>query len=583
MSVFEIKNDGFYFDGKPFRVFSGAMHYFRILPEYWLDRLKKLKACGLNTVETYIPWNFHEAKEGQFNFIGLADVEKYISLAESIGLKVILRPSPYICSEWDFGGLPAWLLANNNLTVRCACPYYLEKVENYYKELIPRLAKHQCTNGGGIIMIQIENEYGSYGNDKKYLRFLKDKMEKYGIDVPMFTADGATFTHLNGGTLPEVFKVANFGSNANGQLGVLKEFQPDKPLMCGEFWNGWFDHYGEKHHSTSVEVYEREFEQLISIGDFNLYMFHGGTTFGWMAGANHGGKYEPDVSSYDYDAPLDEAGNITEKYRMTQKLIRKYAGDFETEDFPITKAKAYGKIHFGEQAYLFDNLDGISVKRHTSSPLNMERYGQNYGFIMYRTTVPHYDKATLEISRPHDKAHIFVNGQRQAMIYRNDENKTVNVSFPKEENVLEIFVDVLGRVNFGHELHDRKGLDCPVILNGFQELFGWDVFCMEMEDISCVKYEKSEKNISGSPAFLRSNFTINGKPEDTYLRLDDFIRGQIWVNGFNLSRYWTTEGPQKTYYIPAALLKSGENEIVVFEIEGTTSLDGVLTDKSDLG
>ncbi len=582
MSRFEIRKEGFFFDNNKITILSGAMHYFRILPDYWEDRLKKLKACGLNTVETYIPWNIHEKREGEFDFSGIADVERYISIAASLGLHVILRPSPYICSEWDFGGLPAWLLANRNVNVRCSCPEYLKKVTDYYKVLIPKLAKYQCDNGGPVIMIQIENEYGSYGNDKSYLRFLKDLMTDLGVTVPMFTSDGGTFTHLNGGTLPDVFKVANFGGWPDEDLNCLKEFQPDMPLMCGEFWNGWFDHFGEEHHVRDLSDYEKCLDRLFDLGaSVNIYMFHGGTSFGWMAGANHGGKYEPDVSSYDYDALLDEAGNITEKYRITQKIIRKHFGDFPSAGFPKAPAVAYPDIKFTSQVSLFDCLDDISKKHSSSSALPMEMYGQNYGFILYKTTVPFYKEATLTIDAPHDRAHIFVNGKRQGIIYRNDADKTVKVSFPEKENTLEIFIDTFGRVNFGHPLMDRKGLDCPVILNSFQELFGWDVYCIEPQNVSSLPFKESSQNVCG-PTFLRSVFEINGAICDTYLRPDGFSRGQIWVNGFNLARYWVTAGPQKTFFIPSKLLRAGKNEIILFETDSSETLTAHFTDTPEI-
>ena len=572
MSIFEVKNDGFYFDGKKTPILSGAMHYFRILPVYWEDRLKKLKACGLNTVETYIAWNMHEKKEGKFNFSGIADVERFITLAGSVGLHVILRPSPYICSEWDFGGMPAWLLADKNIQVRCSCPVFLDKVKNYYSKLIPRLAKHQCTHGGPVIMFQLENEYGSYGNDKSYLRSIKDMMTEYGVDVPMFTSDGGTFTHLNGGTLPDVFKVVNFGGWPEEDFNCLTEFQPDMPLMCGEFWNGWFDHFGEDHHVRELADYEKCLDRLLGMGaSVNIYMFHGGTSFGWMAGANHSDKYEPDVSSYDYDALLDEAGNITEKYRITQRIIKKYYGDFVSSDFIRSHAKAYPEIIFDEQVSLFDCIDEVSIQHHSASPLPMECYGQNYGFILYKTTVPQYIEASLTINSPHDRAHIFINGERKSILYRNDAQKTVMASFPRQENSLEIFIDTFGRVNYGHMILDRKGLDSPVILNGFQSLLDWNVFCIEPDDFANVSFLKRNDNVYG-PTILRSSFDIKCDIEDTYLRLDNFSRGQIWVNGFNLSRYWVTAGPQKTFYIPAALLKKENNEIILFETDFSKGL-----------
>ncbi len=431
-------------------------------------------------------------------------------------------------------------------------------------------------------MMQIENEYGSYGNDKKYLRYLKDLMTDLGVKVPFFTSDGGTDTHLNGGTLPDVFKVANFGGWPDEDINCLKAFQPDFPLMCGEFWNGWFDHFGEEHHVRDLQDYEKCLDRLFELGaSVNIYMFHGGTSFGWMAGANHGGKYEPDVSSYDYDALLDEAGNITEKYRITQRLIKKHFGDFQSEEFPYTPARAYGDVLFTSAVSLFECLDKTSVRHHSSSALPMEMYGQNYGYILYKTKVPFYENVALTIQAPHDRAHIFINGKKQGVIYRNDADKTVNVSFPEKENTLEILVDTFGRVNFGHPLLDRKGLDGPVLLNSFQELFDWDVYCIEPDDLSSLPFEDVKDNIS-FPSFLRAYIDIDSIIEDTYLKLDNFSRGQIWVNGFTLARYWVTAGPQKSFYIPSKLLHEGKNEIVLLETDYSKELTASFTDTPEL-
>ncbi|MBQ4322380.1 MAG: beta-galactosidase, partial [Clostridia bacterium] len=324
MSEFKINGNRFEFDGKPMQVISGAIHYFRTVPEYWDDRLKKLKACGFNTVETYIPWNLHEPKEGKFYFEGIADIERFLETAKKYDLKVIVRPSQYICAEWEFGGLPSWLLKDRNISLRCADKKYLEKVDNYFKVLIPKLAKHQCTVGGPIIMCQIENEYGSYGNDKEYLSFLEGKMREYGMNILLFTSDGSNHYYLHGGTLPHVFKTANFGSRPKEQFENLKTFPTFfGPIMCTEYWNGWFDHWGEEHHVREPEEAVACFKEMLDMGaSVNFYMFHGGTNFGFMNGANCPGKkdYQPTITSYDYCAPLTEEGNTTKKYDLLREL-----------------------------------------------------------------------------------------------------------------------------------------------------------------------------------------------------------------------------------------------------------------------
>jgi len=588
MSTFEIKSDSFYLDGKPFRVLSGAMHYFRILPVYWEDRLLKLKAAGLNTVETYVPWNFHETREGEFNFTGTHDVERYIELAGKLGLKVIVRPSPYICAEWEFGGLPAWLLKNESIELRCADETYMEKIKAYYKVLIPRLAKHQCTKGGPVLMMQIENEYGSYGNDSDYLRFLAQQMRENGIDVPLFTSDGEMPFHLTGGTLPDVFKVINFSTGDPSEtFNHLKAFQPDKPIMCGEFWMGWFDHWGENHHAggDAVKNFRSGAEGLLKMGaSFNLYMFHGGTTFGYMNGANTAGTfYQPDISSYDYDCGLDEQGNPTEKYFAFRELIEKYIGKLEPLKLPEpAKAKAFGKVALTQCADLFSQLENLSGgAKKTAAVRPMEYFGQNYGFILYRTKVRPVGQAQIKICDIHDRAHVFLDGKREGIIYRNDEDEDVDYNFEKDETTLDIFVENMGRVNFGCLLKDFKGITDYVAIGG-QKQFGWETYNIELDDIGKVAFSPCDKEQAEGPVFLRGKFDAD-EPADTFLRCDSLTKGQAWVNGFNLGRYWTAAGPQRTLYIPAALLKQGENELVIFETDAASEMQVELTDKSDLG
>jgi beta-galactosidase len=321
------------------------------VPEYWEDRLIKLKACGLNTVEIYVPWNFHEPVEGEFNFQFMADVIRFIQLADEQGLFVIVRPSPYICAEWEFGGLPAWLLKEDHMRLRCSHPTYLAKIDAYYDVLIPKFIPYLCTNGGPIIAMQIENEYGSYGNDKFYMEYLKKSIMNRGVDVLLFTSDGYTDSNLQGGTLlPDVLATVNFGSRADEAFGKLLEYQPNKPLVCMEFWNGWFDHWAKEHHVRAPEDAADALDQMLKAGaSVNFYMFHGGTNFGFYNGANDLGKYESTVTSYDYDALLNESGDITEKYMAVREVIAKYA-EVEEITLPATIAKKhFGEVRFGNK------------------------------------------------------------------------------------------------------------------------------------------------------------------------------------------------------------------------------------------
>lgn len=588
MPVFEIKSDSFYFDSKPLRILSGAIHYFRTLPPYWEDRLIKLKGAGLNTVETYVPWNLHEPREGEFNFEGLCDVERFITAAGELGLHVIVHPSPYICAEWEFGGLPAWLLQNEGIDLRCADKTYMEKISAYYKELLPRLAKHQCTRGGPVIMMQIENEYGSYGNDSEYLSFLEKEMRANGIDVPLFTSDGEQMFHLTGGTLPHIFKVINFSTaDPSDSFNSLKEFQPNMPIMCGEFWMGWFDHWGENHHAgeEAVAKFRSGAEGLLKMGaSFNLYMFHGGTTFGYMNGANTlGTMYQPDFSSYDYDCGLDEQGNPTKKYYILRELIEKYTGKLEPLNLPAPpETEAFGKVRLTQKAELFTQLEKLSGGVKKSAAIKpMEYYGQNYGFIHYRTKVRPVGETDVRLIDVHDRAHVFIDGKKQGIIYRNDEDESIDYNFEKPETTLDIFVENMGRVNFGALLKDRKGITEYVVVGG-QKQFGWEVYNLELDDISKVDFQPLEEETLQGPVFLKGEFDVE-KVADTFLRCDSLTKGQVWINGFNLGRYWTPEGPQKTLYIPAALLKEGKNELIIFEMDEVKEPVAELTDKIDLG
>jgi len=580
MSRFEVDDDQFLLDGQRMRILAGAMHYFRVVPEYWEDRLLKLKACGLNTVETYVPWNMHEPHPGEFCFAGMLDIERFISLAAELDLLVIVRPGPYICSEWDLGGLPSWLLAVPGMRLRCANDPYLEAVDRYYDELIPRLAALQITHSGPVIAMQIENEYGSYGNDKQYLRHLADGLRRRGVDVSLFTSDGPTNWMLQGGTLSDILKAVNFGSNAIQAFAKLREHQPQGPLLCGEFWDGWFDHWGEDHHTRDPQETAQALDEVLAAGgSFNLYMFHGGTTFGFMSGANHAEHYQSDVNSYDWDAPLSEAGDPTPKYYAIREVIGRYAPlpDLPVPD-PTAKAN-FGEVELIEQARLFDVLDEISRPVQRVSPEPMEMLGQSYGFILYRTMVTGpREEAPLVIQDVHDRALVFVDGEYRGVIDRYPPGSSLSLAFGPGDYQLDILVENMGRVNYGPFLADRKGITEGVRLER-QFLYHWRIFPLPLKDLSGVGFAPG--NSQQGPIFCRGVFEVESVA-DTFLALPGWTKGVCFLNGFNLGRYWEV-GPQRTLYIPAPLLRKGPNELIVFELYGMLRPVVELRDKPDLG
>ncbi len=566
MSTFTFNGKDFLLDGKPFVVLSGAMHYWRIVPEYWEDRLMKLKACGFNTVETYVPWNLHERKEGTFDFTGSLDIVKYIETAQKLGLYVIVRPGPYICAEHEFGGLPSWLLSYQNMALRCNDPLYLEKVRPYYRELLTRIRPYLITNGGRIIMVQIENEYGSYGNDKDYLHAVADIYKEYGMDCQLYTSDGPCYWMLTGGTLPEYPCVANFGSNPVGAFEILNDFRPNQPTMCGEYWCGWFDHWGEAHHTREAEELADSIVPMLDMGaSFNFYMFHGGTNFGFTNGANHSGEFQPTITSYDYCSPVSECGDLTPAFFAVRDRIAKATGVMPELNVGNLPKAAYGKLTLTERAPLFDNLDVLGTVTHAAAPKSMEEVGQDFGYILYSSEFfGPMEELPLELGHVHDRAHIYLDGKFVGIRERSGRMDEVKIKLGRgETQKIDILVENCGRVNYGPKLFDRKGIYDGIRL-GQMFHFGWDMTSMTMDDLSGLRYNDNTAS-DGMPAFLRGNLVIDSKPADTFIRLDGFHKGFIVVNGFNIGRYWNDRGPQKTLYIPAPLLREGDNEIIVFE------------------
>ena len=584
---FQIKDNEFYLNEKPFKIYSGAMHYFRTLPEYWEDRLLKLKLAGFNTVETYVCWNLHEPQKGFFDFSGMLDIAKFIGTAQKLGLYAIVRPCPYICAEWDFGGFPAWLLKDKNIELRCNNEIYLGHVRDFFEKLFSVLKPFFITNGGNIIAMQIENEYGSYSNDKKYLRALSDMYDELGVDLLKFTSDGTWCNMISGGTIDGVLPTLNFGSRASTAFDALKPFG-EIPKMCMEFWCGWFDHFGEKHHTRKADNIIAELEEFTKQGaSFNMYMFLGGTNFGFTAGANHQKRYEPTVTSYDYCAPLTEWGDYTETYHKIRKFL------CEKQNIPMGELPAspvmqnIGKVKLTESADLFENLDNIARKHYSPLPRSMEAYGQNFGLIYYTTKIKgKYDPGFIIPEDVHDYAHVYFEKKKIATIDRCKEKSLLNklklkkqlfIKGTDSESEIGILVEGMGRVNYGKELYDRKGISNIRLAN--QVLTDFDVYTMPLDNLENLKFKSHKSESKNGPVFLKGTFSAgNG---ECFVNMNGFTKGYVFVNGFNLGRYWDI-GPQKSLYLPGAILKE-ENEIIIFEMEKCKSDEVVIEATPDLG
>ena len=578
--------ENFLLDGRPFQVFSGELHYFRVPRPYWRDRLLKARAMGLNTVCTYMPWNLHEPRPGEFDFHGdggMLDVAAFVRLAGELGLKVILRPGPYICAEWDFGGLPGWLLADPDLRVRVADERYLAAVRRYVARVGAELAPLTCTRGGGgggggpIVMVQLENEYGSYANDKSYLRALRQMIRDAGFDdagVLLFTSDGPQDDMLAAGTLEDVLAVANFGSKARENLEKLRALRPRQPIMCGEYWCGWFDHWGapRKGSADAATIAADVRWMAENNASFNIYMFHGGTNFGFTAGANHHGAYEPTVTGYDYWALLDEAGRPTAKYHAVREILASHqpggAALPEIPTAPPPRAIAADRIRLTESAPLFANLpDAICA----AAIHPMEHYGQyGGGAILYRTHVRGLGGGKLRIVEPHDYALVFLDGAKIATLDRRkpDHRELDLPELPAgAPGRLEILVWALGRVNYGPRMLDPKGVTDRVELKHLT-LSEWEIFPLPMDASQLAQLNYTAADAAG-PAFHRGTIELrDGEPADTFLDLRDWKIGAAWVNGHNLGRFWRV-GPQQTLFLPGCWLKPGANEIVIFDLEAS--------------
>ncbi|WP_413452844.1 beta-galactosidase family protein [Georgenia phoenicis] len=569
MSSFEIGQEHFVLDGREHQIISGAMHYFRIHPDQWEGRIATAKAMGLNTIETYVAWNFHSAQRGEFRLDGQRDLTRFLRLVQDAGMHAIVRPGPYICAEWDNGGIPAWLLADPDVQMRRDEPRYLAAVQEYMDALLPVIAPLQVHRGGPVLMIQVENEYGAYGEDKVYLRKLVDMLRGGGITVPLFTCDQADDEMLSRGGLPELHRTATFGSRSLERLQTLRRHQTTGPLMCMEYWNGWFDAWGEDHHVTDPHGTGDDLRELLSAGaSVNLYMVHGGTNFGFTSGANDKGSYRPTITSYDYDAPMAEDGTPTPKYDAMQAVIRTHRGLGAHPVRRRTPAPTFVVTQPASTTSLWAFVDRHTPWGEYEEAPTHEQIGALSGFSLYRTWLDLPAAALLTIGEARDRVQVFVNRQPVAVLDRAEGARAVYLPATGRATV-ELLVEDQGRVNYGPRIGEPKGVIGPVLVDG-RPVHGWQAAALPIE-----QWAAEAASTPGTPATAPgiggpalSVWHLDGQvPADLFLETSGFGKGMAWFNDWNLGRYWG-KGPQETLYVPAPLVREEGNTLVVLELSG---------------
>ena len=565
---FEIGTEHFLLDGKPLQIRCGELHAARVPREYWSHRLRMIKAMGLNAVCAYLFWNMHEPRPGEFDWSDQADAAEFCRLAQAEGLWVVLRPGPYACAEWEMGGLPWWLLKHEDIQLRSRDPRFLDAARRYLREVGRVLGPLQITQGGPILMVQVENEYGFYAKDAEYMGEIRQALIDGGFDVPLFACNPKQ--HLRDGYRDDLFPVVNFGTDPTGAFKALREILPTGPLMCGEFYPGWFDTWGAPHHTGNNDRYLTDLRTMLEAGaSFSIYMAHGGTTFGFYTGADR--PFKPDTSSYDYDAPISEAGWTTPKFEQSRALLAQYLLPGETLPDPPARNPVitFSPVRATEVAPLLARLPSPLSDE---TPRTMEAYDQAFGCILYRTRLPAGPAATLEAAAIHDVGQVFLDGQRLGFTDRRSRNFRVQLPDRTRPATLDILVEAMGRVNFGIEVHDRKGIHAPVTLTlpggSPQELRDWQIFRLPLDAdmLGALSFETADAAAKPAPAFWRVSVEID-HPGDCFLDMRPWGKGFVWVNGHNLGRYWNI-GPQQTMYVPGPWLKPGRNEIIVLDLLG---------------
>ena len=555
----------FLLDGKPSQIISGEMHPARIPAEYWRHRIQMAKAMGCNTIAAYIFWNYHETAEGVYDFeTGNHNLGEFFKIVQEEGLWVIVRPGPYVCAEWELGGIPPYLLRIPDIKLRCMDPRYMAAAERYIAKLSEIIKPYLITNGGPILMIQVENEYGSYGNDRNYMARLKEVWQANGIDVPTFTGDGPTTFMLEAGSLPGSAVGLDSGKSPE-DFELAAKMNPGVPVFSSETYPGWLTHWGEKWVKPDTTELLKEVKFLMdNKKSFNLYVIHGGTNFGYTAGANSGGKgYEPDVTSYDYDAPINEQGQPTPKYMALRRLLGSYLPKGKKlppipAPIPAVEIPAIGMQPFST---IWDNLP---KPVNSVQPKPFEAYNQDYGFILYKTELTGHKSGKLKVTDIHDYATVFLNGKYIGALDRREGINTIDI--PESDvahPVLEILVEGMGRINFAEYLIDRKGITDRVTLNGMT-LMNWQVYNLPLSEQFIYDLRSSIRTQNKPGIFFRGNFAL-GLTGDTYFDLSGYQKGIVWINGHNLGRFWNI-GTQTRLYCPASWLKMGLNELIIFDL-----------------
>ena len=572
-----------------FRYISGSLHYSRVPSYYWKDRLQKLYAAGLNAVQTYVPWNYHEPIPGLYEFDGDKDLVQFIKIAQDIGLLVILRAGPYICAEWEMGGLPSWLLTvKPTMALRTSDPVYLFYVDQWFSTLLPLISSLLYENGGPIITVQVENEYGSYyACDKTYMEQLDKIFRQYlGPNVVLFTTDGPAASYLNCGTIPSLYATVDFGvtSNPMQYFDAQRQFEPHGPLINSEYYTGWLDFWGQPHQTVDSNAVAEGLDAILKVGaNVNMYMFEGGTSFAFWNGADTSDKYMSQPTSYDYNAPLTEAGDPWDKFTLIKDVISKYQ-PVPPYVPPATPKTAYGNVPMVEYAWLLESPQVITKNITSNAPVTMEVLEQSFGHVIYRTSgllMPQPAGSTLTLFGVHDRAVVYVDGTLQGILMRMDAvnanlSLVLNASITSQSHIV-IVVENMGRINYGSMINDFKGILYGVEING-TPIIGWISQSVPLNDTSRIPFQllmtDMTDNVIQSTAFFRGHFLAGSIPNDTFLSLPGWSKGQAFINGFNLGRYWPVKGPQKTLYVPVSILIAAPalNELILFEIDNAPCL-----------